>query len=235
MCILAWVAHDVLKLCRECGICARDHANPSLMTTLHSQAFGSGFKYGADIGEVDGYPHVIVVDYYSFTVFECPLPLLAANSVITAFKTIFSDSGVPMTLVTDNATCFINQGITKTLARGRSCAYLSGLTHDVLKLCRECGICVEDHANPSLTTTLHSQAFGPGFKYGTDIGEVDGYPHLIVVDYYSFTVFECPLPLLAANSVITVFKTIFSDSGVPMILVTDNATCFINEDFEEFS
>ena len=34
---------------------------------------------------------------------------------------------------------------------------------------------------------------------------------------------------------ITVFKTIFSDSGVPMALVTDNATCFINEDFEDAS
>ena len=84
-------------------------------------------------------------------------------------------------------------------------------------------------------TTLHSEAFGPGFKYSADIGEVDGYPHLIVVDYYSFAVFKCPLQSLAVNSVITVFKTIFSDSGVSMTLVTDNDTCFINEDFEEFS
>ena len=40
--------------------------------------------------------------------------------------------------------------------------------NDVLKLCRECEICAEDHADPPLTTTSHSEAFGPGFKYGTE-------------------------------------------------------------------
>ena len=83
--------------------------------------------------------------------------------------------------------------------------------------------------------TSHSEAFSPGFKYGADIGKIDGYPHLIVVDYYSFAIFECSLPSLAANSVITAFKTIFLDSGVPMTLVTDNATCFMNEDFTELA
>ena len=56
----------------------------------HADAHRPGFKYGADIGEIDGHPHLIVVNYYSFTVFECPLPSLATTSVITAFKTIFT-------------------------------------------------------------------------------------------------------------------------------------------------
>ena len=84
-------------------------------------------------------------------------------------------------------------------------------------------------------STSHSEAFSPGFKYGADIGEIDGYPHLIVVDYNSFAIFECPLPSLAATLVITTFKTIFSDTGVPMTLITDNETCFVNEDFTEFA
>ena len=54
---------------------------------------------------------------------------------------------------------YTHQGITKTLARARSCAYWPGLTHDVVKLCRECEICTEDHVGPSLMTTLHSEAF----------------------------------------------------------------------------
>ena len=57
----------------------------------------------------------------------------------------------------------------------------------------------------------------------------------MVVDYFSFAIFECPLPSLATNSVITAFKTVFSYSGVPIMLVTDNATCFVSEEFAEFA
>ena len=97
---------------------------------------------------------------------------------------------------------------------------------------------------------FHSEALAPGFKHGADIGEIDRYPHLvvdyysysidryphlIVVGYYSFAIFKCPLPSLAANSVITAFKIIFSDTGVPMTLITDNGTCFVNQDFTKFA
>ena len=111
---------------------------------------------------------------------------------------------------------YTHQGITKTLARARSHAYWPGIAHDVLKICRECEICAEDHAYPRIPNIHHTDAHGPGFKYGADIGEIDGHPHLIVIDYYSFTVFEWPLPSLAMSSVITAFKTIFSDTGDPI-------------------
>ena len=83
--------------------------------------------------------------------------------------------------------------------------------------------------------STHSKAFGPGFKYGVDVGEIDGFPHLIVVDYYLFAIFERPLPSVSTNSVITVFKTVFSDSGVPLTSVTDNTACFTSEEFTEFA
>ena len=37
------------------------------------------------------------------------------------------------------------------------------------------------------------------------------------------------------SSVITAFKTIFSDTGIPLTLVTDNALCFTSEEFSEFA
>ena len=102
-------------------------------------------------------------------------------------------------------------------------------------MCRECEVCAEDHADPSLLTSTHSEAFGPGFKYGADIGEIDGFPHLVVMDYYSFAIFERPLPSVSTSSVITAFKTVFSDSGVPLTLITDNAACFTSEESTEFA
>ena len=85
---------------------------------------------------------------------------------------------------------YTHQGIMKTLARARNTAYWPGLAHDVLKLCWECELCVEHHADPSISSSSHSKAYGPGFKYGVDIGEIDGYPHLVVVDYFSFAIFK---------------------------------------------
>ena len=34
----------------------------------------------------------------------------------------------------------------------------------------------------------NTDAHGPGFKYGADIDEIDSIPHLVAIDYYSFTV-----------------------------------------------
>ena len=130
---------------------------------------------------------------------------------------------------------YTHQGITKTLARARNYAYWPGIAHDVLQLCCECEICAEDHAYPRIPNIHHTDAHGPGFKYSADIDEIDGHPHLIVIDYYSFTVFEWPLTSLATSSVIAAFKTIFSNTGIPLTLVTDNALCVTSEEFSDFA
>ena len=130
---------------------------------------------------------------------------------------------------------YTHQGITKTLARARNHVYWPGIAHDVLQLCHECEICAEDHTYPSISNVHHADAHRPGFKYGADVGKIDSHPHLVVIDYYSFTVFECPLPSLATSSAITAFKTIFSNTGIPMTLITDNALCFTSEEFAEFT
>ena len=96
-------------------------------------------------------------------------------------------------------------------------------------------LCAEDNVYPNISNVHHADTHGPGFKYGADIGKIDGRPHLVVIDYYLFTVFECPLPSLTMSSVITTFKTISSDTGIPMTLITYNALCFTSEKFAEFT
>ena len=87
------------------------------------------------------------------------------------------------------------QGIAKTLARARNHVYWPGIAHDVLQLCHECEICAEDHMYPSISNINHAEAHRPGYKYGTDVGKIDSHPHLVVIDYYSFTVFEPTLTI----------------------------------------
>ena len=112
---------------------------------------------------------------------------------------------VPVTLreqIFEGSTFIPIKELLKLLPRARSHAYWPGIAHHVLKLCRECEICAEDHAYPSLSNVNHADAHGPAFKYGADIREINGCPHLIVVDYYSFTVFERPLTSLNTTSVV---------------------------------
>ena len=50
------IAHDVLQLCHEYEICAEDHMYPSISNVNHAEAHRPGYKYGADVGEIDSHP-----------------------------------------------------------------------------------------------------------------------------------------------------------------------------------
>ena len=71
--------------------------------------------------------------------------------------------------------------------------------------------------------------------YGADVGDIQGRHHLVVINYYSTCIFECPLPSLTSVSIILALKTICADTGIPSKLVTDNARYFVSEEFEQFS
>ena len=71
--------------------------------------------------------------------------------------------------------------------------------------------------------------------FGSDIGNVDGKPHVVVVDYYSFFIYERPMPDMSSETLILAIKTIFSESGVPNVLITDNGSQYCSEEFKEFS
>ena len=101
-------------------------------------------------------------------------------------------------------------------------------------MCRECEICAEDHADPAISVTSHSEAFGPGLSMVLTLVRLMDIPILLwwIIIHLQYLNAHCPHLL---QLVITAFKTIFCDTGVPMTLVTDNATCFMNEEFSEFA
>ena len=80
-----------------------------------------------------------------------------------------------------------------------------------------------------------TEACYPSHIYGTDIGNIQGKSHVIVVDYISFFIYERPLPDITLDTVILALKTIFSEAGVPTILIGDNGRQYCSEEFKEFS
>ena len=59
--------------------------------------------------------------------------------------------------------------------------------------------------------------------------------HVVCVEYFSFFIWERPLPDMQSDTVILGLKTIFIESGLPEILITNNGRSFISEDFKQFA
>ena len=74
-----------------------------------------------------------------------------------------------------------------------------------------------------------------GHIYGTDIANIQRRPHVIVIDYFSFFVYERPLPDMTSETIILLLKTAFSEERVPTILVSDNNRQYCSEEFKELS
>ena len=76
---------------------------------------------------------------------------------------------------------------------------------------------------------------GPGEVYGTDIADINGKQHIVVVDYNSCCIFEWKLKSLTSIDIITALKDIFCDVGAPDKLISDNARYFTSEEFQRFT
>ena len=51
--------------------------------------------YRADLCDIDGKVHIVCVDYFSFFIWERPLPDMQSDTVILGLKMIFSENGSP--------------------------------------------------------------------------------------------------------------------------------------------
>ena len=58
---------------------------------------------------------------------------------------------------------------------------------------------------------------------------------LYVLTISHFFIWERPLPDMQSDTVILGLKMIFSKSGLPEILITDNGRSFISKDFKQFA
>ena len=111
---------------------------------------------------------------------------------------------------------------------------LAKLDWDIGQLIVRCEVCCENqHAPPSYNE--HSvEAHFPSHIYGADLCDIEEKIHTCV-DYFSFFIWEQPLPAMQSDTVILGLKTIFSENGSPEILITDNGRSFISEDFKQFA
>ena len=92
-----------------------------------------------------------------------------------------------------------------------------GINADIEQLCKQCETCRQNQQDPSFSpsTSVSVEAHYPGEVYRADVADIQGKHHLVVINYYSTCIFECPLPSLTSASIILAFKTIFAATGTP--------------------
>ena len=126
-------------------------------------------------------------------------------------------------------------GVSKCCTRTKSTVYWPGIDQDITNLIGSCDVYREVQHTPHTLDEHTMEACYPGHIYGTDIGNIQGKPHVIVVNYFSFFIYERPLSDMTSDAVILALKTIFSEAGVPTILISDNGRQYCSEEFKEFS
>ena len=99
----------------------------------------------------------------------------------------------------------------------------------------QCDVCREHQHAPPSYDKHPVEAHFPSHIYGADLYDIDGKVHVVCVDYFSFFIWERPLPDMQSDTVILDLKMIFSENGSPEILMTDNGWSFISEDFKQFA
>ena len=126
-------------------------------------------------------------------------------------------------------------GISKCQARAKSTVYWPGMDKDITNLIGHCDTCRQVQHTPPSYDKHSVEACYLSHIYGSDIANIDGKPHVIVVDYYSFFIYERPMPDMSSEMLILALKTIFSELGVPAILISDNGCPYCSEEFKQFS
>ena len=82
------IDRDITNLVGCCDTCWQvQHAPPSYHEHSVEACYPSHI-FVSDIGNVDGKPHVVVVDYYSFFIYERPMPDMSSETLILALKTV---------------------------------------------------------------------------------------------------------------------------------------------------
>ena len=128
-----------------------------------------------------------------------------------------------------------HQGITKCSLRITSSVWWPGAKRQLEELvhnCPECTKAMQAQKQPLISTPLPEH---PWEKLASDLFEINGNMHLLVVDYFSRYMEVQTLSTTTSAGVIRALKAIFACHGIPATLISDNGPQYSLQEFQLFA
>nr|VZI45066.1 unnamed protein product [Spirometra erinaceieuropaei] len=127
-------------------------------------------------------------------------------------------------------------GASRMKSIARSLAYWPGIDGDIDDLVRRCSRCQQAAKMPPHQPPIPWQPpERPWSRVHIDFaGPLNGVSYLILVDAYSKWPEIAPLNPATASATIAFLRRIFSQHGLPEVLVSDNGSQFTSSSFEDF-
>lgn len=129
-----------------------------------------------------------------------------------------------------------HQHISKTRERANGAIWWPGISKDIRTLVETCQVCLQrrptQREQPLRPIPLPGR---PWAQLGMDLFEFNRKSFLVVVDYYSRWIEMKQLTDTTSSTVINKLKAIFITFGIPDILVSDNGSQFVSQEFRDFA
>ena len=120
--------------------------------------------------------------------------------------------------------------------RAREAVFWPRITQDITNEVQSCKTCqVYSKSQPRETLQQHEIPKQPWIKIAADLFELQSTHYLLVADYYSRFPIIRRLSGLSSQSVIGQMKSIFSEYGIPMTVMSDNGPQLASEEFKTFT
>ena len=127
-------------------------------------------------------------------------------------------------------------GASKMKELARNYFWWPGLDGELETLVQRCSLCLENRSSPK-KSPLHPWEWPvtPWHRVHIDYaGPINSMYYLIIVDAHSKWVEIFPTSSITSTCTISLLRSCFARWGLPVVLVSDNGTCFTSSEFQEF-
>lgn len=128
-----------------------------------------------------------------------------------------------------------HSGISRMKSVARSYVWWPNIDDNLDQSAKNCEKCQQQRNEPPKVTAKWQSSQEPWQRIHIDFaGPIDGVNLLIIVDSYSKWPEVKIMNTITSSATIEHLRTIFSDRGVPRVIVSDNGTQFTSSVFQEF-